>query len=108
MYCVNEHGVLSLSVHGIGGRVGSGRAGCVYVDECELLFVGERGVDERLDAVAAGRGELDVEEEAYVVGDSAGRDLEGRGLREDDGVAAVGRHDADFGEMRALAAPLCD
>ena len=100
--------LLTPSVHSLRGCVGSGRAGGVYVDEGEFLFVGEGGVYERLDAVAAGRGELDVEEEAYVVGDAAGRDIEGRGLREHDGVAAVGRHYADFGEVRALAAPLRD
>src|SRR5829696_6385915 len=49
------------SVDRLGGGVGRLCAAGVYEDECELLFVREGGVDEGLDVVAAGRGELDVE-----------------------------------------------
>src|SRR5215204_7208658 len=53
-----------VSVDRLGGGVGGGGAVVVNVDECEFLFVREGGVDERLDVVTAGRGKLDVEEEA--------------------------------------------
>src|SRR5215218_5281475 len=96
------------SIDGFGSLVGRGGAHAVYEDEGEFLFVGEVGVDEGLDVVAAGRGELDVEEEADVVGDAGGGDLEGGGLGEDDRLPAVVGQDAHLGEVAPLAAPLCD
>src|SRR5437763_9113057 len=98
----------SLSVDGFGRCVGGGRAGGVELEEREFLFVGEGGVEECLDAVGAGRGEFDVEEEADVVGDSAGRDLEERRLGEHDGVLSVVGEYAHLRHVSALAAPLAD
>src|SRR5829696_349793 len=44
------------SVDRLGGVVGGLGAVGADVDECQLLLVGEGGVDERLDVVEAGRG----------------------------------------------------
>src|ERR1700749_2933469 len=90
------------------GCVGDGRARGIHADEREFLFVGERRVKKRLHAVVSGRWEFDVEKEAYVVCDAAGRDLEERRLGENDGVLAVLGQYSDFGKMTATPAPLAD
>lgn len=65
-------------------------------------------IAEGLDPICTGSREDYVDEEADVIGESAGGEVDGRGLGCDEEIGSIGREYADLGLVAALAAPVID